>query len=324
MYNVLCVLPVNEEEKGMLMEAGGEACAYRWSTQDGVTREELEWADVLIGCVDTKLLENLPKLKFVQLDSAGSDGYAKLPMFHEPQNCKLSNATGAYGGTIAEYMIGSIIMLIRHFQVYRDHMKEHKWERVELPTCITEHHALVIGLGDIGVNFAQRMQALGCTVTGVRRTMGEKPDCVDEVGTLEDLPRFLPEADFVALCLPNTPETQKVINKETLARMKPGAILVNVGRGSAVDSDALAEALNSGHLGGAALDVTDPEPLPADHPLWDCRNCLVTPHVAGLFRQMYPFRRIVERSVANLAHFVKDEPLESVVDLKTGYRISRS
>ena len=216
MYNVLCVLPVNEEEKGMLMAAGGDACVYRWSTQDSVTREELEWADVLIGCVDTPLLHDLPKLKFVQLDSAGSDGYAKLKMFHEPQNCLLSNATGAYGGTIAEYMIGSIIMLIRHFQVYRDHMKEHKWQRVELPTCITEHQALVIGLGDIGVNFAERMKALGCSVKAIRRTQGDKPDCVDEVGTLEDLPRLLPEADFVALCLPNSPQTQKIITKETL------------------------------------------------------------------------------------------------------------
>ncbi len=324
MYNVLCVLPVNEEEKKTLMKAGGDSCEFRWSTQDGVTREELEWADVLLGCVDTAKLQDLPRMKFVQLDSAGSDGYAKLAMFHEPQSCQLSNSTGAYGGTIAEYMIGSIILLIRHFQVYRDHMKEHRWERVELPTCIIEHKALVIGLGDIGVNFAQRMKALGCSVSAIRRTAGGKPDCVDEVGTLEDLPRLLPEADFVALCLPNTPQTQKIINRETLAMMKPGAILVNVGRGSAVDSDALAEALNSGHLGGAALDVTDPEPLPADHPLWDCRNCMVTPHVAGLFRQLYPFRRIVDRSAANLSHFVKGEPLESVVDLQTGYRVSRS
>ena len=84
MYNVLCVLPVNDDEKNMLMAAGGDACAYRWSTQDGVTREELEWADVLIGCVDTDKLVDLPKMKFVQLDSAGSDGYAKLAMFHEP------------------------------------------------------------------------------------------------------------------------------------------------------------------------------------------------------------------------------------------------
>ena len=324
MYNVLCVLPVNEEDKSRITVAGGGRCAFRWSTQEGVTREELEWADVLLGCVDTKLLHDLPRLKFVQLDSAGSDGYAKLEMFHAPQSCLLSNSTGAYGGTIAEYMIGSIIMLIRHFQVYRDHMKDHNWERVELPTCIIEHKALVIGLGDIGINFAQRMKALGCSVKAIRRTAGEKPDCVDEVGTLEDLPRLLPEADFVALCLPNSPQTQKVINRETLALMKPTAILVNVGRGSAVDSDALAEALNTGKLGGAALDVTDPEPLPADHPLWDCRNCLVTPHVAGLFRQLYPFQRIVERCIANLAHFVADEPLESVVDLATGYRVSRS
>ena len=106
--------------------------------------------------------------------------------------------------------------------------------------------------------------------------------------------------------------------------MKENSYILNVGRGSSIDQEALYRALESGHIRGAALDVTDPEPLPADHPLWDCRNCLVTPHVAGLFRQLYPFRRIVERSVTNLAHFVKDEPLESVVDLKTGYRVSRS
>ena len=324
MLNVLCVLPVEGNEKEKLQKAGGDACTFRWSTQTGVTREELEWADVLLGCVDTALLHDLPKLKFVQLDSAGSDSYAALPLFHAPQSALLANATGAYGGTIAEYMVGSIILLIRHFQVYRDHMKEHRWERVELPTCIAEHKALVIGLGDIGLNFAQRMKALGCSVKAVRRTQGEKPDCVDEVARLQDLPRLLPEADFVALCLPNSPETQNVINAKTLAMMKPSAILVNVGRGTAVDLDALAEALNAGRLGGAALDVTEPEPLPSDHPLWDCRNCLITPHVAGLFLQEYPFRRIMDRCAANLTHFIRNEALESVVDLKTGYRVSRS
>ena len=323
MFNVLCTLPVNDEEK-KLIEAAGPGCSFKYVLQADVKREDLLDVDIILGNVSAKLLEDLPRLKFLQLDSAGSDGYAKLPIFHGENAPLLANATGAYGGTIAEYMVGSIIMLIRHFQVYRDQMHEHKWEKVELPTCITEHKALVIGFGDIGTNFAQRMKALGCSVTAIRRTTGDKPDYVDEVCTLDDLPRLLPEADFVGICLPNSPATRKIINKETLALMKPSAILVNVGRGSAVDSDALAEALMNGKLGGAALDVTDPEPLPADHPLWDCRNCLVTPHVAGLYQQLYPFKRIVQRCITNLGHFVNNEPCESVVDLNTGYRVSRS
>lgn len=324
MYKVLCVLPLNEQEKEGLKAAGKGLCSFMWSSPETVSRKELEKADVLLGCVKPSLLHDLPNMKFVQLDSAGSDDYARLDIFRREGAPLLANATGAYGGTIAEYMIGSIIMLIRHFQVYRDQMREHRWERQELPTCITEHRALVVGLGDIGLNFAERMKALGCSVEAVRRTSGDKPDCVDAVHPPESLKDIIGDFDFVALCLPNTPQTQKLIDKDTLARMKPGAILVNVGRGSAVDSDALAEALSSGHLGGAALDVTDPEPLPADHPLWDCRNCLITPHVAGLFRQEYPFRRIIKRCETNLERFVRGEAPESLVDLETGYRVSRS
>ena len=323
MYNILCVLPVEENHRQQL-ETAAPDCTFTYTTPSELTRQQLEEADVLLGCIKEDMLHDLPRLKLVQLDSAGSDSYAKLPIFRGENAPVLCNATGAYGGTIAEYMIGSIIMLIRHFQVYRDHMKEHKWQRVELPTCITEHKALIIGLGDIGMNFAQRMNALGCSVTAIRRTLGEKPDFIDSVHTMEDLPKLLPVADFVALALPNSPATTKIINKDTLAMMKPNAILVNVGRGTAVDCEALADALNNGTIAGAALDVTDPEPLTEDHPLWDCRNCLITPHVAGLFRQTYPFGRIVDRCEANIRNFLAGKPYESVVDLNTGYRISRS
>lgn len=323
MYKVLCTLPVDADNKKAI-EAAGPGCTFKYVLQGDVKREDLLDVDIILGNLSPSLLTDLPRLKFLQLDSAGSDGYAKLPIFQGEGAPLLANATGTYGVTISEYMVGSIIMLIRHFQVYRDQMKEHRWQRIELPTCISGHKALVIGLGDIGTNFAMRMKAFGASVTAIRRTEGEKPDYIDRVGTLKDLPEMLAEADFVGLCLPNSPETTKIINRETLALMKPEAILVNVGRGSAVDYMALAEALKEGKLAGAALDVTDPEPLPEDHPLWDCRNCLITPHVAGLFQQEDPFRKIVARCAANLEHFLKNEPCESVVDINTGYRVSRS
>ncbi|MBQ1906719.1 MAG: D-2-hydroxyacid dehydrogenase, partial [Firmicutes bacterium] len=111
--------------------------------------------------------------------------------------------------------------------------------------------------------------------------------------------------------------------EKALSLMKPTAIVVNVGRGTLIDSDALAKALSEGRLGGAALDVTEPEPLPADHPLWDCPNCIITPHVGGLSEQRDPHERIVGFALNNIGHYLKREAYENVVDLKTGYKVSK-
>ena len=320
MYRILTTLEFEGKAKEAL-EAAAKGCSIVYTTQQEVTHEMLKDADVILGCVPTELLHDLPDLKFLQLDSAGSDGYARLPLFHGENAPLLANASGCYGVTISEFMVGACIMLVRHLQHYRDNMHKHLWERGELPDVITGKNALVIGYGDIGSNFAKRMDALGCRVYAVRRTRNAAAEYVREVCTLEDLPRLLPEMDFVGLCLPNSPATTRVINKETLALMKPTAIIVNVGRGTAIDSDALAEALKAHKLGGAALDVTDPEPLPADHPLWDCENCLITPHTSGLKRQADPFAKICRRATVNLENFLAGKPLESAVDVDTGYRI---
>ncbi|MCD8498931.1 MAG: NAD(P)-binding domain-containing protein [Clostridiales bacterium] len=151
-------------------------------------------------------------------------------------------------------------------------------------TSITGSTTLVIGLGDIGSQFARRMQALGSTVLGIRRMPAAgKPDYVSSVHGLAELDDLLPLADVVALTLPETPQTVHLINRERLARMKPGAVLLNVGRGNAIETEALCDALVAGHLGGAGLDVTDPEPLPADHRLWSLPNAMITPHVSGFY-----------------------------------------
>ncbi len=319
MYNILTTLEFEGESKAAL-EAAAKGCPITYTTQSLVTRAMVEEADIILGNVPEALLAEPLKLKFLQLDSAGSDSYAALPLFSKENAPLLSNASGCYGVTISEFMVGACIMLLRHLEHYRDNMHKHLWERWELPDVIYGKKALIIGYGDIGSNFAKRMNAFGCEVYAIRRTKAPVADYVKEVCTLDELPRLLPEMDFVGISLPNSPATRKIINKETLAMMKPGAIIVNVGRGTAVDSDALAEALKAGKLGGAALDVTDPEPLPADHPLWDCERCLITPHSSGLKRQADPFRRILNRAVANLGNFLAGAPLESRVDTSTGYR----
>ena len=136
---------------------------------------------------------------------------------------------------------------------------------------------------------------------------------------MDALEQVLPRADIVAMALPGYEQTRHVICRETIALMKPGAILVNVGRGMSVDSMALCETLNAGRLGGACLDVTEPEPLPPKHPLWDAKNVVITPHVSGGFELEATLEKILELCAQNLRRFLSGEPLKNVVDMTTGY-----
>jgi phosphoglycerate dehydrogenase-like enzyme len=164
------------------------------------------------------------------------------------------------------------------------------------------------------------MKALGAYVIGVRRTAQPKSDYVDEVylsGQLDDL---LPRADIVALILPGIKETEGIINRDRLAKMKRGAVIVNAGRGSAIDTEALCDALESGQIGGAGLDVTSPEPLPEGHRLWKLEGAVITPHIAGGHHMPETAQHVMKLNLENAARFARGERLRSLVDLKTGYR----
>lgn len=316
---VTVAMPISKEQ----LDALGNTVPG-WSFEKRLSarlkREDLLDSDIIVGTVPTQILHDLPNLKLLQLDFAGSDNYAALPLFHGEKAPVLANASGAFGVTIAEHMVGSVLFLLRGFGQYRDNMKEHKWSRDCVPGLISGSRCLVLGLGDIGSCFAQRMHALGSTVTAVRRVPDRCPSYVESVHGQEELDRLLPDADIIACCMPNTPQTRKIINAHTLSLMKPTAVLLNVGRGSAIDSDALAEALFRHRIAGAALDVTDPEPLPGEHPLWDAPNCLITPHVSGLSIQEDPQQKILGIIARNLLHFKEGRPVENEVDIQTGYR----
>jgi len=145
------------------------------------------------------------------------------------------------------------------------------------------------------------------------------PDYVTNLYTMEKLDECLAWADIVYLSLPDTPETAGLFDRQRLLKMKPGSFLLNVGRGNVVDLDALCDCLESGHLAGAGVDVTDPEPLPAQHRAWDVENLIITPHVSGGFHLDYTHDRIVEICAGNLGRFVRGEPLYNLVDRETGY-----
>ena len=165
-----------------------------------------------------------------------------------------------------------------------------------------------------------RCRALGAYVRGVvRSARKEKPVSVDELFTIDRLDDAIADADVVALCLPGTKETQHLFTKEQMFKMKKGAFLLNVGRGTAIDQDALVEMLESGHLGGAGLDVTSPEPLPSNSKLWGMTNVILTPHVSGNDSLPYTVDMIVERFIRYLCDYLAGRPFDRVVDRDAGY-----
>ncbi len=286
--------------------------------REPLTSEDVAWADVILGNVPESTLTGSPKLLWLQTNSAGVEGYLRPGVLAE--NTLLTNATGAYGLAISEHMLGMLLELFKKLELYRDAQKDGKWQSLGAVKAVYGSTVLVLGMGDIGGEFGKRCKALGAKVIGVRRSNRQKPEYADEVHLLEDLDQLLPQADVVAVTLPGTEATRGLINRERLAKMKEGAVLLNVGRGYIVDTDALCEALESGHLSGAGVDVTDPEPLPAEHKLWRIPTAVVTPHISGYYHLRETHERIVKIFVENLEHFRKGEPLRNQVDFSTGYR----
>lgn len=295
---------------------------YEFRHIEAPTREDMAWAEVIVGFPAVPRLAEAERLKWVQIPWSGADGYADHPDF--PGHVVLTNATGAFGRPIAEYAFSAVFSLMRRFHQYRDNQHKHLWQRMGDEMTPTGKHVLVMGAGDIGTNVAQLFKKFDCRVTGVRRVAREKPACFDEMLTLEQAESVLPEADVVVCAMPNTPLTRGYFTQERLNMLKPTAIFVNVGRGSIVDHDALARALQAGRIYGAALDVTSPEPLPAEHPLWDCENLLLTPHISGQTFQGLKGKEEFFFALCreNLELYREGRPLKNRVDLTTGYRLT--
>ena len=228
-----------------------------------------EIADRLPG-----LFDELPHLRVIQALSAGVDWL--LPKV--PAGVVVCRAVGVHDGPVSEWVVAAILAMQRRLPEFVEFQRRGEWNRstAEPPEIddLDGHTVLIVGHGSIGRAVAVRLAPFGARVIGVAR------HARDDAQPVSALPDLLPKANVVVNLLPLTPETERFVDATFLARMKPGALLVNAGRGKTVDTDALLEALRSGHI-RAALDVTDPEPLPADHPLWRAPNVLITPHIAG-------------------------------------------
>lgn len=315
MEPVLVLFSTNAAHREKLAAAAPDAELFFGA--DSIPEERLCQVRAVLGNPSAALLKKLPALELVQLNSAGIGNYADPAVL--PEHVVLTNASGAYGPGIAEHMLGLALGLMKKLHRYRDNQRAGKWLDEGTVSTFIGASVLVVGLGDIGREFAKRANALGAKVTGIKRTPGICPEYVERLYTLDKLDDCLPSADIVFLSLPDTPITKGLMGKERLARMKKGAILLNAGRGTAVNTEALCDAVESGHLSGAGLDVVDPEPLPEGHRAWKIRDIFLTPHVSGYFHLPYTHDRIVDICAENLRRFFAGEPLQHLVNRKEGY-----
>lgn len=316
---ILVTPPVNERQKETLRQAA-PGQEFGFHTKDEVTTEHLKRADIILGNLrDPAQLSHCENLKWIQLNNAGTEGYCAPKIV--PEGALLANATGAYGLAISEHMIGCLFELRKKLHLYYQNQLSHSWRQEGHVSVIEGSTVLVIGLGDIGAAFGKKMKAFGCRVIGVKRRLGEKPEWLDGLYGMKELDSLLTAADVIAMSLPGNPSTYHVLNRERISLLKGNAIVLNVGRGTAIDTDALSDALYAGKIAGAALDVTDPEPLPEDHPLWDAPNAVITPHISGGFSLPETLEQIVGLFAQNLKRYGNGEQIENLVDLKTGYKL---
>jgi phosphoglycerate dehydrogenase-like enzyme len=230
----------------------------------------------------------------------------------------LTKSSGTFGIPMAEHIVGMMIALGRDFGRYYQKQFESKWDS-EWPILqdISGRTVLIIGLGDIGTETGRRLSSFGCRIIGMRRNVSKPHKLISDVRPVSKLRETLSEADYVVICTPGTAETEGLFGLEEFKLMKRNAIIINVGRGMIIDTDALAEALNSGMIHGAGLDVTDPEPLPDGHPLWSARNILITPHVSAATNKTTERRAMV--FIELLKRYVAGQELYNIVDFDTGY-----
>lgn len=309
MYKQLLVtLPMTKEQKVKIKKIG-ENCDFIFCEREKVTINHVKSVHGIIGNIKPELLKEAKNLEWIQLNSAGYNQYVESPYLKE--NVVLTNARGAYGTAVSEHLLALVFTLSKKIHLYRDNQQIQSWSGHGQVKLLQNQTVLVVGLGDIGSHFAKMMNKLGNKVIAIGRTLREAPLYVDELLTLKDLELVLPKADIIALCLPLTDETRNLFKQEQFAIMKKSALFFNVGRGEIVDTEALMEAVEKQIIAGAGIDVVDPEPLPADHPLWKVQNILITPHCAGGFHLPETLNRIVEIVYYNLNSYLKEEEFKN-------------
>lgn len=281
---------------------------------------EIADADIYVGWLNRDVFLAAKALKWIQSPSSGINYYLAIPELVESE-VLLTSARGTHGACLAEHAFAMILAFTRHIRDFVVHQQSHHWSIRELRREMLELTGSTIGIIGFGVSgraVARRAQAFGMRILAVDLFPVERPDYVSRLSDLDGLDELLRESDYIVVTVPYTSQTRNMIGPDQLALMKPGAFLIGISRGGVIDEEAMADALRSGRLAGAALDVFAKEPLPEDSELWDLDNLLITPHVGG--GTQFETEHILEIFTENLGRFLQDEfPLRNQVDKQRGF-----
>lgn len=273
--------------------------------------------DAVIGPVTPAMFRAAPHLRWVHIRTVGVEAYLFPELVNSP--VVMTNSRGMSAAAIADQVLGFMLMFSKGLADQYEQQLLGKWVHVRRrpPFTLEEKTLLIWGFGGIGREVARRAVGFGMRITAVDPFPGGRPAGVQRIVPPDEMDNLLPQADFVVCCVPLTPATLRYFNAERLALMKPSAYLINISRGEVIDTNALVDALRASRIAGAALDVTDPEPLPEGHPLWSLKNVILTPHMSA---RAYETDRLAWHLLReNVRRFAAGEPLLNVVDKKAGY-----
>lgn len=282
-----------------------------------VPDEVLERAEVLMNYGDKSQIAPAKNVRYIHTISAGIDGYIDEVDRCHGADLPVSNGAGVYSDAVGEHVIALLMAVLHGIVPSVENMRNKQWPSIPMLGNVWGKTAAVLGTGDIGNNAANIVRAMGARVLGYKLNPCAPFEPYDEIFTGEDgLDALLPQADLVLICLPGSPYTKDMLDARRIALMKPGAVVINIGRGSILNTQALIAALESGHIAAAGLDVTDPEPLPPDHPLWSAPNVLITPHISGLGASK---QKHAEWFAKNLRAYLAGQPLPGAVNRAMKY-----
>lgn len=268
-------------------------------------------AEILVGDYKPDTLKNYPNLKLLMTTSVGYDAYIKKGILNN--SVTLCNAVDVHTEEVAEHLFAMMVEIVKNLQYYRDNQTKHFWHDEGGVKSLADLKVTIVGLGNIGKYLAKMCKALGMYVIGVKRKMIDKPEYIDELYTNKDLDIAISDVDVVFSILPGTKENVHLFTLDRFKKMRSDAILINGGRGNLIDTDVLYEVLDKKIITAVGQDVFEKEPLPEDSKLWDLKNLVITPHMAGFFHLDKDLDKFVDITIENLKHYLNSEELKNVV-----------
>ena len=269
-------------------------------------------ANIIIGNYKTSELINFRNLEWIQTCAVGVDSYIKKGVL--PEDTILTNAVDVHTVEVAEHMFATMAMMIRKLHLYRDDQSNHDWSDQGVVKELTKLKVAIIGFGNIGQYLAKLLKAIGIYVIGVKRTITDKPDCVDELYTNQDLIKAISDVDVVFSVLPGNKANENLFTLDVFKAMRSDAIFINAGRGNLYTEETLIEVLENNIISGVSTDVFIKEPVDKNSKLWDYKNLFMTPHVAGSFHLESTSEKFAELATENLRRYVSGETLLHIVE----------